>query len=865
MCPFPLSSSFMSEPHDTIGNSHTNSSRRHDADFRRHPAPSPYPPVGGIAPTTTAEPHDGVKTEDSPDIEQSVTSVEPWPFPSTLAAPVDPIDPEGLLKRCSGRNKKSKQRCSAAIGKKAQQNTHPIFLPTCSAHRDQQTLAGWCQFKKPSGERCGRIFGWTPPYFELCHEHEGQSDSPSYFLRLPLEIRHEIYRYLLPTKPIGSSTAALHLQSPDIDSIVRYGTPMISESRYSSHSSTTSARAPSDQLFYSVFPLPFLDLVLVNRQICREAQDLLFSIATFTLDVRKDGTFMCGRRLLEPRRADGSSHFGPDDADCEKQRFLNTFNWSAVKNYRVDILLENWSNSRCTHSNQSWDEEVEIYDIRDYVSVVVSGILAKSKNLCKLSVRLCLAAFQWSWSEEMTLANTKLIVGPFERLRNVRQPRLVDIYQGVPPHNQMMQIRRIPRSRLFGQLCSVPTIPTTSPVFVCGSPGFDAYAADWKRWISSCSPSPLTQRAPIKEMFTSFKDFYTTLSVPVPQITQQYGRLAFLHRARVARELEDVESFRVLRNELIQYWYRHLELEEQKKNLMNQKLSTMLDCDVYPDHEWHASLSPESGESSASSSASASASASASNSKSGSGTLASPINLDSATMAIEGIPMTANPRTSGPNGLIIPSRYAPYLHAQQQQQWQNWQQNSQHQQLARQQFMTQKMDACQRLMAADSVRLSHTNFAQSAPEMRNMFTRDYTQNTAYPSSSHPADDTAVSTFINFTPYNGQEDYVSREKRIKDEDEEDEDEDAHDNGLSAYTASSLQNHNHATGFANGMSHDSEPARKRRRVDSRIGGVEEGESSASIFGNENANHGGRGEGGNWYVGKGKGRMVECEDGG
>jgi hypothetical protein len=119
----------------------------------------------------------------------------------------------------------------------------------------------------------------------------------------------------------------------------------------------------------TLFPMPLLNLLLVSRQIYHEVKDFMFSITTFKIDVRKDGAFMCGRRLLEPKRADGSSHFLADEADNAKKRFLKTFNWSAVKNYTVDILLENCENPHFVNHNgptsmPAWDEEVEIYDIR---------------------------------------------------------------------------------------------------------------------------------------------------------------------------------------------------------------------------------------------------------------------------------------------------------------------------------------------------------------------------------------------------------------------------------------------------------------------------------------------------------------------
>lgn len=92
-------------------------------------------------------------------------------------------------------------------------------------------------------------------------------------------------------------------------------------------------------------------------------------------------------------------------------------------------------------------------------------------------------------------------------------------------------------------------------------------------------------------MFTAFKDFYSELSSYVPEVTYIAGRRAFLHRARVAREQENVEAFRELRNEAIAYWSAYLDREERKKNAMDAKMGRMLDMDVYPSHEWEESSS----------------------------------------------------------------------------------------------------------------------------------------------------------------------------------------------------------------------------------------------------------------------------------
>lgn len=158
--------------------------------------------------------------------------------------------------------------------------------------------------------------------------------------------------------------------------------------------------------------------------------------------------------------------------------------------------------------------------------------------------------------------------------------------------------------------------------------------------MTAPSSSAITKRPPIKEMFTQFKDFYSKLAQFSPDITYHHGRHAFLHRARVAREQEDVDSFRHLRNELICYWQIYLDTEERRKTDMNVRLGKMLDSDVYPSHEWEPIDSPTRRKSSA--------------------TAQSPVLLDAKIMAREGIPMTANPMSSGS---MIPGNEMTYPQA----------------------------------------------------------------------------------------------------------------------------------------------------------------------------------------------------------
>ncbi|OCL14460.1 hypothetical protein AOQ84DRAFT_331024, partial [Glonium stellatum] len=504
-------------------------------------------PIPSTAPLIKIEdtPSPPPRCESVPPTQPDVVSVPP-PSTATLSASPPSVvdqDPEGYLKRCSGYNKRTGKRCEKVIGKGTYNsrngiNYNSLYLPTCHSHRDQQSFAGRCQYiDRAHGRRCGRLFRWTKPYFELCEKHVGHPDTPCYILKLPLELRLEIFRYLMPHGPIGSSTS--HAHQP--------------RSTYASYI------------------------------------DLLYGVTPFTIDIRRDGTFMCGRRLLEPKTDMGHSANPSPGGDGVSGKFLQTFDFSAVKNYNVEILVENKAQPPragpiprpSLHMQDSWNEEVEIYDIRDYVCVAVCGILSKSRTLCRLNVHV--VATDFAWSDEEALAKTICIVEPFMRLRKVLIPKLCGLYEGAAG-NPFIASVPIPNNVKGGpnNLYSVPLPPKDSLRLAAGEPGFDEYKKIWEKTISQTTLPP--PKPPIRTMFTELKKFYTVLAEHIGDLHRS-GKNAFLHRARVAREQENVNAFREVRNELIMHWNQYLEVEETKRTQMNKRMGSMLDVDSYPSAE----------------------------------------------------------------------------------------------------------------------------------------------------------------------------------------------------------------------------------------------------------------------------------------
>jgi hypothetical protein len=83
-------------------------------------------------------------------------------------------------------------------------------------------------------------------------------------------------------------------------------------------------------------------------------------------------------------------------------------------------------------------------------------------------------------------------------------------------------------------------------------------------------------------MFSQLKEFYTQLaSIMGGAALYRNRQHSILHRARVARDQENVKAFRLLMDELVQYWYTYLEQEDRKKDAMNRLISKLLDADTY--------------------------------------------------------------------------------------------------------------------------------------------------------------------------------------------------------------------------------------------------------------------------------------------
>lgn len=107
---------------------------------------------------------------------------------------------------------------------------------------------------------------------QLCAGSAGLagSEPECHLLKLPTELRQEIFKYLMPVRPIGSLIVYNADWNVNIGTIVTSGA------------------------LRTRLPVPLLDLSLgFNCEIFEDVKDVLYSTATFAIDITRDGVTLC--------------------------------------------------------------------------------------------------------------------------------------------------------------------------------------------------------------------------------------------------------------------------------------------------------------------------------------------------------------------------------------------------------------------------------------------------------------------------------------------------------------------------------------------------------------------------------------------
>lgn len=120
-------------------------------------------------------------------------------------------------------------------------------------------------------------------------------------------------------------------------------------------------------------------------------------------------------------------------------------------------------------------------------------------------------------NHEDAFDNTKLLIGPFERLRCVKKPHLMGIYQDEKFVNIYCR-RRSPHYRCRNN-CVPPPLPDPVPILVSGTSVFDRVDTNWEHKLSLEAPSTMTPNSPLMKLFVEFQELHK-LTVAMPNVAR---------------------------------------------------------------------------------------------------------------------------------------------------------------------------------------------------------------------------------------------------------------------------------------------------------------------------------------------------------
>jgi hypothetical protein len=136
------------------------------------------------------------------------------------------------------------------------------FLPVCGRHVAHKIRGARCQaMTKERQTVCGRLVRLDYPYFPLCAEHLEDPPFPCYLLKIPLELRCEIYSYVIPQGMLGND------QSEWVEELENYSS-----------------------------------LIRVSRQVNSEVVPVLYEGVNFIARIDHTGVYMCGSPLIRWER-----------------------------------------------------------------------------------------------------------------------------------------------------------------------------------------------------------------------------------------------------------------------------------------------------------------------------------------------------------------------------------------------------------------------------------------------------------------------------------------------------------------------------------------------------------------------------------
>lgn len=414
------------------------------------------------------------------------------------------------------------------------------FMPVCRNHKKRAPRIATCT-AITGGRLCSKRIRFQPRFYSLCDKHKDDTyieQMPCHLLKLPVEIRMNIFTYLLPDQPISA-----WLDTPLRSDRVKC---------------TTS-------------------LLTVNKQISQEAHDVLYGAQPFTVSIQRNSLNLCGWSYYH-NRSDSQITLHPSPTT----QYIRPPMLSKIRSIRIQMSLikPTIRGNRRARVRSPWDDEVEVYDLRDSVLTTVQMLQQTQSPLRSLSILLATQNQAGKWEEEEQFSFLELITEPFRQLRNIPIVTLENIYYCRDPLR--MNVTQYILDKLSPAIDNAAALARAGPAaqstenaglvfsstdywlsnsyhynssppyppppllqmskILTTDSKFKSWKADLEQIIATNSPTSISSEyEATRRAFAAFRQIYSSVdSYYLPRLPK--GRDWLLHAARVAREKGDLKA-----------------------------------------------------------------------------------------------------------------------------------------------------------------------------------------------------------------------------------------------------------------------------------------------------------------------------------
>lgn len=188
----------------------------------------------------------------------------------------------------------------------------------------------------------------------------------------------------------------------------------------------------------------------------------------------------------------------------------------------------------------SYAKEMRLYDYCDNLHMLIGRLRLIQRPLAHLEIAIKLGHTYVELDDAFSA--TQLLLQPFRRLRNVEKPEARSI-----------------TIRDFQDREIEALIP--QGVFSTSDTTIADYVKCWSSNFSSAEPSP--EGSQVFEAYWQLEKLVSSINEQSPCVNTRFNQFSsLLHAARVAREAEDLASFREIWDQVVNIWFDYLNNQE---------------------------------------------------------------------------------------------------------------------------------------------------------------------------------------------------------------------------------------------------------------------------------------------------------------